>query len=456
MRSDRDSGIWRALILSWATVIVIGFFVWTDVRAQAGVAVSAVGRSTVGLVQRQWGRMGFAANDPRYLTATSTYGSAVGGAATNVLVVAGGALILGTPIGWGTLAVAALVGAGTSIALDLLTSEQGGQVTLNPDGTYSYSRAGQPLPASTLLSASQCFTDSAYPAICVSRPEYVAPRLQSITAASANGCLSGFTCGTTWEYAAPGTSGVSCGSQTATRGCTVRWDVQNSDGLRVATFQRAISIQSGTRSDPPPPPQTVTGATAAQALADLPASTLDAALNPAAEAALANRLWAGASANDDRVIPYSPANAITPQDVLDYRAANPGAAPTLRQFLSDPALTLGQSLPQPQPSTQPALPVAGAGTPIDLGFDPQIGPPELEDTPEAGDILSPILNLGGDLRNMVITPQPSACPVAAFDAFNRSYSIDAHCSLIEPFRPLIQGAMMLVWLLVAAYAVLRA
>jgi hypothetical protein len=93
---------------------------------------------------------------------------------------------------------------------------------------------------------------------------------------------------------------------------------------------------------------------------------------------------------------------------------------------------------------------------MDLGADPQIGPPDLEDTPDAGDILSPILNLGGDLRNIVITPQPSQCPVAAFDVFGETYSIDAHCALIDPYRPIIQGAMMLVWLLLAAYAVLRA
>ncbi len=469
MRSDRDSGIWRALILSWATVIVVGFLVWTEVRAQAGALLSPVARSTVGLVERQWVRRGFVPHDPRFIASQSAYSTAVGGAASNVLVVAGGALLLGTPIGWGTLATAALVGAALPVAVELFLGPDATMITLNPDGTYT-ATAIVSFPRDPALPQGQCLrrAGGGGPSGCFASGS-------ALAAAHAPATVPNYHTSARVVWFAPGRqypavsipassspfwnavnrAARTCETSTV-YGC-IAFEYVHLSGTTYHVHSDNVASMTGTPIDPPPTTQTQTRVSADTLLSTLPPAVLDSPLTQQAEAQLANRLWQAASAADPAVIPYSPSDAITPQDVASYRAANPGTAPTVRQFLSDPALVLGQPMPRPTTTTStPSTPVAGSGTPMDLGADPQIGPPDLEDTPDAGDILSPILNLGGDLRNIVITPQPSQCPVAAFDVFGETYSIDAHCALIDPYRPIIQGAMMLVWLLLAAYAVLRA
>lgn len=93
---------------------------------------------------------------------------------------------------------------------------------------------------------------------------------------------------------------------------------------------------------------------------------------------------------------------------------------------------------------------------VDLGDDPNIKAPELEETPTGKQILAPIQESMPFLNDFKITGRDAQCPVARFSVFDHDYVIDKHCDLIEQNRKLIELFVSILWAFVALRAVLKA
>lgn len=93
---------------------------------------------------------------------------------------------------------------------------------------------------------------------------------------------------------------------------------------------------------------------------------------------------------------------------------------------------------------------------VDLGEDPRIKSPELEETPTGKQILAPIQESMPFLNDFKITGRDAQCPVARFSVFDHDYVIDKHCDLIEQNRKLIELFVSILWAFVALRAVLKA
>jgi hypothetical protein len=196
-----------------------------------------------------------------------------------------------------------------------------------------------------------------------------------------------------------------------------------------------------------------------QAIIDTPASQGTVKLSDAQIAALVNAVWKLAQQNAP--IPYSSSDPVTPGDVASWRSANPQLAPTVGN-LFEPITSVGSdTVPIPLPGepgsgTTPG----GPGQTIDLGPDPGIKAPNLDETPTATSILAPIFNLMPDLRSFVMPAHSSTCPVLVFDmvSFHGGWywTMNSHCNLVDSNRNLISVAMILIWTLTAAFIILKA
>lgn len=207
-------------------------------------------------------------------------------------------------------------------------------------------------------------------------------------------------------------------------------------------------------------------------------------LDPALLATMANKLWQQAAAIPGYSgLPYSMSNPITAADVQAWQSANPTAYPTVGDALAPiaPGATAGTNIPVvPMPNTTvtpttPTNPSTNPGTnpgttvtvqpgtsgavnidvQLNLGPDPGVSAPALEQTPTAQSILSPITSLLPGLKSLQVSGV-GACPTPTFTIFNRSYTMDAQCILLEQNRAKIQAVMLAFWAITALFVVLRA
>lgn len=93
---------------------------------------------------------------------------------------------------------------------------------------------------------------------------------------------------------------------------------------------------------------------------------------------------------------------------------------------------------------------------VDFGPDPGVPAPALSDIPTAEHILSPVFRLFPSLQSFEMPAHSGECPTATFELWGDTYVIDAHCSVFEEHRALIQSVMGAVWLLFALFIVLEA
>ena len=82
--------------------------------------------------------------------------------------------------------------------------------------------------------------------------------------------------------------------------------------------------------------------------------------------------------------------------------------------------------------------------------------PELEETPTARDILTPIINLLPFTNEFNIGSRSASCPVVEFSVFNHQYRIDSHCPLIEQNRGAVETICLIIWGFVALRIILSA
>ncbi|WP_184036156.1 hypothetical protein [Chitinivorax tropicus] len=186
-------------------------------------------------------------------------------------------------------------------------------------------------------------------------------------------------------------------------------------------------------------------------------------------AKLADEAWRrAAQAPNYKGLPYPATNPLTSADVATWKAANPNAMPTLGDLLrpaanpaNDPnGVPISPSVqPGSNPGTNPgANPGTNPGTSgrPDLGPDPNVPDPTLEDTPDAPTILKPLTSLFPELRTFQTPGHAAQCPKPAFDVFGKSIVMDAQCTIAEQHRAELAAVMLVVWLLVGLFILLSA
>ena len=210
------------------------------------------------------------------------------------------------------------------------------------------------------------------------------------------------------------------------------------------------------------------------AVADIPAERLNDPLNPQIIAGLTNDLWQDAASQPGYDgLPFSPANAVLPQDIVSINDLAP-SIPTVNDFVRplelptvntpvnvNPAIAtpgvIGDSAVSPSVGNGSNLTNPGASNPIiNLGDDPNIGAPTLEQTPTASMIIEPLQSLFPDLKSYNASIPSGECPRPSFELFERSYVVSSHCDLLDDNAGVIQAAMLVAFGILSLLIVLRA
>lgn len=188
---------------------------------------------------------------------------------------------------------------------------------------------------------------------------------------------------------------------------------------------------------------------------------LEMPLSTSAIAAMANAVYN----NTEEGIRQMPGQEITADEVA-RNLENPSSAkwPKVKDLwewsqLPNSAETGEISFNQPE-GNQPVIPPTnppseGSGIAIDLGEDPNVTAPAL-DAPSEVEILQPFKDLITQYSSNAIVIAEGECPIAKFVVFDKEYSIESHCTLIEQQRALIQRLSLFLWSFISFIIVLRA
>lgn len=434
--------------------------------------------TTVGVVADKLQRLGYRPDDPRVgatidaiqKEAVSTaVGAAGSGFVSAALTVLTGAA-LGTPIGWGAIGVAALVGVAGYGLQRLVTG--GLDWLFNSNGTVTP-------PA-----------DSSGTGLVVGGPYW--------NVSTAYGAGSGTSYGLTGLAAMQAafsrtTKPVRCTTINATAvTCefgsgyyadgSIAWSTYPSPGYHSSGSPVASSTGLYSDASVSAPAATPTPVSAANLFSPSSTSFPDSErVKPVDTGVLAktiDALWRSAADRDSSIL--SP-QTISSSDVSGFLNQNPSIVPRGDNLTSTPSPFSPTSSPSSSPSGSavptspdattnpgpsglvgpgipPAVPVVPtAATPkVDLGPDPKIGAPSLETIPTGAQILAPLLGLFPDLRSYVVPSHTAECPKPSMDIFSRHYVMDAHCTVLEAVRPVLYLIMAAVWVMIAALIVLGA
>lgn len=392
--------------------------------AQAQPAYNGRMNAAIGsIIKHKIAQWGFAANDPRF-QATLT---AVGVGATSAATVAAGAAVGGAAaVSWPALLISAGITGLISGAISL-AQDSDYSWTFNPDNTVTV------------------------PPILISVPD----------PSGIYKPTSGGSCTNTevFSWCPPYNSFTACvkpGDLNPTLACSSNWASygfprQATNDAEAMGFG-GYSIPGTTTSTLPQP------LPIGDAIAAVPPEELPKPVSPALLAQAANAIWR-AMQPDPEAIPAPLSDPITPADVTSWQSLNPLPYPTLADALapvapadsSSPAVSLDSPTLAPGPAPSP-----GEGTKVDLGTNPNIPPPGLENIPTAKQIMDPLLDLMPELADYEAPAHVGQCPTGSFSFAGQSFSISSHCTLLESNRALIESFMLLVWALGSVFIVLRA
>jgi hypothetical protein len=242
----------------------------------------------------------------------------------------------------------------------------------------------------------------------------------------------------------------------------------------------SIAQNFAPRTDAGGAPAVVYGRNLGDALAQLPAASLNGSIPDDVIAGIAaEALNHAASMPGYNGIPVSTANPVTADDVGQYRLENPNVTATGNDLMTTPysdaspnaiiittapnGSTDTGSDPTPAPSgiynvnvvNNPGVTVLNKIS-VDLGADPGVALPTLENTPAASAILEPIFNLFPSLRSYAVPPHTATCPSGEFNLFGGVQSFSAHCDLLEQVRAVVGGVMLFAWAFLALRVTLSA
>lgn len=447
--------MWSRLHSGIAGLVVVFLFSLQPAQAAAVRAYTGkVNTAASGIVQSKVGKLGFAANDPRFTATLSGAGAALTTVATGVAV--GGAAAVSWPV---LLAGAAVAG----VATGALTLGQGALIEwlFGDDETVTLSGQGMGTSDGSNLG----LMPSSYVDLLDQNGTGKDLYFRETSGKIRHIKTLGFECAASGTCVAPEPFTKVLDS-TFTQYYPGPYPGDN--GYWSNAYSRTVTLGAGRQRQvvysfiPPsltpiaPPAYVSEPKPVEQAIADVPEEVAETQLSPDMLAAIANASWKAAQ-NQPNALPWPASDPITAQDVKDWLAENPSLAPTVGDFLSEASPTPDNNVPFPLPGngTSPT-PTPGEGEKIDLGDDPNTPAPTMEDTPTAEAILSPILNLMPDLKGFEVPAHAGECPMPSFSVFNHEYRWEAHCTLMDQNRALIEAAMMLVWALAALFIVLRA
>lgn len=446
--------MWSRLHSGVAGLVLVLLFAFQPAQAAAVRAYTGkVNTAASGVVQSKIGKLGFAANDPRFGATIAGAGAALTTVATGVAV--GGAAAVSWPVLLAGAAVAGVVTGAVTLGQGALVDWLYGddqKVTLSGQGMGTSDGSSlQLMPSSyvDILNSAGVGKDLYY-RTTQSKIRHIktlgfdCPTSNCPAPAPFTGSLdSTFTQAYNGPY--PGPNGY--------------WGQVYRRSIAVgSTYQRQVVYDFSPPTTTPiaPPSYTPTPKPVADAIADVPEAVTSAQLSPEMLAAIANASWKAAQSQSN-ALPWPATDPITTKDVNDWLAQNPTKAPTVGDFLSEASPSPDNKVPFPLPGTATnPTPTPGEGTEVDLGDDPNTPAPTMEDTPTAQAILSPILNLMPDLKNFAVPSHASECPKPTFSVFGHEYRWEVHCTLMDQNRALIEAAMLLVWSIAALFIVLRA
>lgn len=161
---------------------------------------------------------------------------------------------------------------------------------------------------------------------------------------------------------------------------------------------------------------------------------------------------AGASQPDYEGVPITSSNPVTADEV---RAAYPDVDGLKQSEWLKPAQVnetspLNVSIPSPT-----AVGTSENPAKVDLGEDPGVGTPDLEDIPTAEDILNPVTSMFSGYEHSVQL-RDVQCPVVNVDLFGHSYVIDSQCQLSESNKSFIKLIFLAFWGFLAFRIVMEA
>lgn len=191
-------------------------------------------------------------------------------------------------------------------------------------------------------------------------------------------------------------------------------------------------------------------------------------VNPQVIANTLNNAWKETAAKPGYTgLPYDYTNPVTVADVDAWASVHPDIYPKVQDWVKpqDPVVkpfvipntTTPVTDYDPNTNTNTGSNPAGASqAQINLGPDPGIPAPQMEDIPTPQSILKPILDLLPDLKNFQAQATGGECPKPSFEAFEHTFTIEKHCDLAEQNRTAIKAGMMVVFALASLMIVLRA
>ena len=464
------------LVMKKIIAICIFMFISQFTYAQSSGIPARYQRTSEGVFELVAQNRGFSASDPR-VTATLP---AVGAAATALSTAAGaGLLVAGAPV-WGTILAEVALTAGLTyampIAIDAATNWMFGTPAATPITVSAPTSALSPAAQSSsgpqvsipILSSAPLMTtvvtnseNQLYSFISGNPGNYTLNNYYSVlnTSNSRPSSLSALyvnsgsyvVSGTAW-YAWLNT--VSLGATI----CPVNY-TQNGSACVATAINSTNNL-------------TLSNQTLAQAISDLNANQLSLPVNYSTTAALLNNLWQQAASQPGYSgLPYDSTQPITASDVSAYATANPSSYPTVADLVAPvptgtsgfyPATPSSASSTTIVPATTANVsstsinPSTTTTTQINLGPDPVIGSPTLESTPTAAMILAPIFALFPSFQSYAVPAHSSVCPTGSFQAFNQTFTMDVHCTLFQNVAPTLQSVMLLSFILVALFIVLKA
>lgn len=179
-------------------------------------------------------------------------------------------------------------------------------------------------------------------------------------------------------------------------------------------------------------------------------------LSPELMAALANGIWQGVSSNPAyQGIPYTSARAFTPAQMRDFAAAYPDIYPQLPDILTQALGPNGGLIKVADQTIINNTTNNHTENKVDLGEDPRIPPPILEET-TASSILSPLLGLFPELRSYSVPAHGAVCPQGSVDLWGKTFYLNYQCILLEKHRQAIFAVFQLCWVLSSLFIFLRA
>lgn len=449
-----------------------------DVSYAATSAPPSMGPAIAALVATTATANGFSVADPRVAETVAAIGRAAAVAGASIAVGAGVAV---GAVPWAAVAAAVAVGVvlgSVPVTLGKDTTEQwlfnkDGTVTLSAGSNVSGGSVAPQFPA--LSSGLPFWCEGPY---CGSSPEAAlqaniqadnagAPAGESFAAGGCSVSGTNATCSATMTLVS---TDPSTGKQTASTNTTT-----GISASLVGTYSGSpcssgiVGLQGCEPYVPPPstpPPPPVTESPTAGAAGVSAADQAD-TLNPQVLAAMTDALWSQAATEQGYAgLPYpvnAPATTSQAQGVEDQLGA---AAPTVGSVVGGAGSLSGVSSTAPFSTSAPAasnpasaVPVAtnpGSGAQVNLGPDPGIGAPSMEQTPTARQILSPVLNLLPDLRSWVVPAHTGQCPEPTVDLFGQTFSFTTQCTFAEQYRPQITGLFLMAFAIGSLFILLTA